>query len=141
MYPPWDYAFLRLANAASLFLTIIHYSMLPRFGNCNSICSAFKFLIFLLACIRSLRQRQLDLFIVRSVGRTFSGRLVGKIIVIILSFRVGTSKNKNIDYQLKETCVIMSTQVTYETDLNSLLCDSTMSSAPNFCFFMYFTVI
>ena len=29
----------------------------------------------------------------------------------ILSFRVGTSKSKNIGYRVKETCVIMSTQV------------------------------
>ena len=47
---------------------------------------------------------------------------------------VDKSKNKNIDYQVKETCVIMSTQVTFETDHNPLLSDSTMSSAPNFCF-------
>ena len=32
----------------------MHSSMLPRFGNCIAICSAFNFLIFLLACIRSL---------------------------------------------------------------------------------------
>ena len=31
----------------------MHYSMLPRFGNCNAICSAFNLLIFLLACIKS----------------------------------------------------------------------------------------
>ena len=36
-------------------------------------------------------------------------------ILIILSFRVDTSKNKNIDHGGKETCVIMSTQVKYET--------------------------
>ena len=33
-------------------------------------------------------------------------------IIIILSFRVGTSKNKNIDNGVKETSAIMSTQVT-----------------------------
>ena len=33
----------------------------------------------------------------------------------ILSFRFGTSKNKTIDHGVKETCAIMSTQVTYET--------------------------
>ena len=31
----------------------------------------------------------------------------------------------------------MSTQVTYETDQISLLCDPTMSSATNFCFFIF----
>ena len=33
----------------------------------------------------------------------------------ILSFRFSTSKNKTIDHGVKETCAIMSTQVTYET--------------------------
>ena len=47
---------------------------------------------------------------------------------------VSTSKNKNIYYQIKETCAIMSTQVPYETDHISLLCDSTMSSTLNVCF-------
>ena len=35
----------------------------------------------------------------------------------------------------------MSSQVTYETNHISLLCDSTMSSALNFCFLIYFSVI
>ena len=65
-----------------------------------------------------------------------SGRSVSKII-IILSLRVGISKNKNIDHQVKETCA----QVTYETNHISVLCHSTMSSTLNFCFFMYFIVI
>ena len=47
------------------------------------------------------------------------GWLVGKVI-IILSFRVCTSKNKNIDLQVKETCAIMSAKVTCETDHFSL---------------------
>ena len=34
------------------------------------------------------------------------GQLVGKIIIVILSFRVSISKNKNIDHRVKETCVI-----------------------------------
>ena len=65
-----------------------------------------------------------------------SGRSVSKII-IILSLRVGISKNKNIDHQVKETCA----QVTHETNHISVLCHSTMSSTLNFCFFMYFIVI
>ena len=48
-------------------------------------------------------------------------------IIIILSLRVGRSKNKNTDHQGKETCA-------YKKDHISLLCDSTMSSALNFCF-------
>ena len=48
-----------------------------------------------------------------------SGRLVDKIIMI-LSFRVGISKNNSIDHRVKETCAIMSTQVTCETDNISL---------------------
>ena len=59
---------------------------------------------------------------------------------MILNFMVGTSKNKNIDNQGKETCAIISTQVTYETDNMSLLRDSTMSSALFLIFFMYFIV-
>ena len=38
----------------------------------------------------------------------------------ILSFWVGTSKNNN-GHQVKETCAIMSTQVTCETEHISLL--------------------
>ena len=57
--------------------------------------------------------------------------------MIILSFRVRTSKNKNIDHGVKETCAIMSTQVTYEIDHVSLLHDSTISSALNFCFYVF----
>ena len=56
------------------------------------------------------------------------------------NFWVGTSKNKNIDHGAKETCAIMSTQVTYENDHISLLQDSTISSALNFSF-MYFIVL
>ena len=54
--------------------------------------------------------------------------------IIILSFRVSTSKNKNVDHQAKETCAIRSVQGTYETNHISLLCDSTMSNALNICF-------
>ena len=42
-------------------------------------------------------------FVVWAVRRILSGHLVGKIIIIILSFRVGTSNNVNIDHQVKET--------------------------------------
>ena len=41
-----------------------------------------------------------------------SGGSVRKIIIIILRSWVGTSENKNIDHRGKETCAIMSTQVT-----------------------------
>ena len=44
-------------------------------------------------------------FVVQAVGRIISGRSVGKIIIIIiLSVRVGKSKNKNINHRGKETC-------------------------------------
>ena len=67
------------------------------------------------------------------------GWLVSKIMIIILSFRVSTSENKNIDHGVKETWAIISTQVTYETEHMSLLFDSAVSGAPNFCFlFLYF---
>ena len=42
----------------------------------------------------------------QTIRRIISGWSVSKIIiVIILSFRVGTYKNKNIDHQGKETCM------------------------------------
>ena len=50
-----------------------------------------------------------------------SGRSVGKIMIIILSFWIGTSKNKNIDHHVKESYTITSIQVTCETDHISLL--------------------
>ena len=55
------------------------------------------------------------------------GQSVDKIITIIIRLRVCTSKNKYIDPGGRETC-------DYERDLISLLCDSTMSNALNFCF-------
>ena len=44
----------------------------------------------------AVRRRQLNFFVVQAVRRIISVWLVGKIIIIIiiLSFRVGTSKNK-----------------------------------------------
>ena len=54
---------------------------------------------------------------------------------------MSTSKNKNVDHRIKETCAIKAIQVTYETNYISLLCDSTMSNALFFVFFMYFNVI
>ena len=54
------------------------------------------------------------------------------------SFTAGTSKNKIIDHRVKETCAIMLTQATYETDHIALLRHSTISSALNFCLFLVF---
>ena len=54
-----------------------------------------------------------NLIFLRAVGRIIMGWLVGKIIMIILSFRVGTSENKNSDTRVKGTCAIMATQVTF----------------------------
>ena len=58
-----------------------------------------------------------------------------------LSFRVGISKNKNIDHRVKEICAIVSTQFTYETNHISLLRDSTMPSAYKFYFLFYFILL
>ena len=58
--------------------------------------------------------------------------------MIIGSVKVNTSKNKNIDHRVIETCTIVSTQVTYRTDSISLLCDSTISSSLKFHFFYIF---
>ena len=68
-------------------------------------------------------------FVVPAVGRITLGRSVGKIIIIIINLRVrnDTSKNKNIDHGVKETCAIMSKQATYEIDHICLLRDSTIS--------------
>ena len=65
-----------------------------------------------------VRQREHNFLLCGESEKYFGsvGRSVGKIIVmIILSFRVGTSKNKSIDHRVKEISAIMSTQVTYET--------------------------
>ena len=48
-------------------------------------------------------------------------------IIIILDLEFGTSKNKNIDHRSKENC-------THESDHISLLRESMMSGALNFCF-------
>ena len=73
----------------------------------------------------------------QAARRIILGRLIGKII-IILSFRVDTSKNKNIDLVKKNTRAIRLTHVIYETDHVSLLQDSTISSAQNFCFYVFY---
>ena len=73
------------------------------------------------------------LFVIRAVGRIISGWSVGK--TIIQSFRVKIYiQNKNIDHRVKEAFAIISTQVTYEANQMSLLRDSIMPSALNFCF-------
>ena len=61
------------------------------------------------------------MFVLRVVRRIVSYLSVSKII-IFLSFRVGTSRNKNIDHQVKETCAIMSTQVTCNIFVFYVLC-------------------
>ena len=71
-------------------------------------------------------------FVVRAVGKIISGRLVGKTTTI-----GSTSKKKNIDHRVKET--VITTQVIYETDRISLILDSKISSALNFCI-IYFVV-
>lgn len=50
-----------------------------------------------------IRRRQL--FILRTIGRTISGLSVGKIIIMILGFRVGTLRN--IDHRGKKTCFLI----------------------------------
>ena len=60
------------------------------------------------------------------MGRIVSNWSVGKIILIILSFRVGTSTNKK------------NIKVRYESSHSLLLCDSTASSALNFCFYLFY---
>ena len=72
-------------------------------------------------CVDDRRRRQLNYLLYGQSGELcWVGRSASKII-IILSFWVGTSKNKNIDHRVKETCAIMSTQVTCQTDHIPLL--------------------
>ena len=78
-----------------------------------------------------------EFFVVQAVGEIISGRSVSKIKIIFLSFRVSISKNKNADHRVKQTCAIRSIKATYEIDHISLLRDSTMSSALNFCYVFY----
>ena len=52
-------------------------------------------------------------------SRPLSKRII--IIIIILSVQAVVSKNKNIDYRVKETYSIMSTKVTCETDISLLV--------------------
>ena len=65
------------------------------------------------------------------------GWSVSKIIIIILSFRVGSSKIKNIDHGVTETFAIVPSQVTYEIDHVSLPQESTISSALNVFYVSY----
>ena len=79
-------------------------------------------------CLQTYKAKATLFFVVRAVGRHISGWSVGKTIVIILRFRVGTSKNKNIDYRVNA----------YETEHVSVLRHSTMSSALNFSFLCFY---
>ena len=88
------------------------------------------------SCVHKISRnvkKDVSLRSVWAVKRIIWGRSVGKII-LILSFRVNISKNKNFHQKVKETGAIMSTKVTYEINLISLPWDSTISCALNFCF-------
>ena len=63
-------------------------------------------------------------FVVQAVGRIISGRSVGKIIIIFLNLGFATPKNK-------EYCACEGNHI-------SLLCDSTMPSALNICFYLFY---
>ena len=119
-------------NTCCIFSAQIVSPLSQVYKHTNSIYEYMNSLKFIHKCF--LRQRQLNFLVVWAVGRIILGWSVGIIIIIILSFRVGIFKNKYFDHQIKETCAIMSTQVTYEIDHVSLLKDSTISSALNFCF-------
>ena len=71
---------------------------------------------------KTLRRRQLNFLLHRQSGELFwVGRSVAKMIIIILRFRVNTSKNKKISVL----------KLTYERDHISLFHDSTMPTALN----------
>ena len=63
----------------------------------------------------SFRLRPLNFLLYWQSGELIWVWSVDKIIIKSLSFRVGTSKNKNTDHRFKESCATMSTQVRYET--------------------------
>ena len=57
----------------------------------------------------------------------------------VISYRLYNLKNvKNTHYLVKKTRAIRLTHVTYETDHVSLLQDSTVTSAQNFCFYVFY---
>ena len=58
-----------------------------------------------------------NFFLVHALGRIISGQCIGKI--IIFSFQ---SRSAHLKIKISN-CAIMSTQVAYETDQISLLCD------------------
>ena len=93
-----------------------HYSQLPPVSVSLSQSSGSSFQ----SCSDSVSTKtKATQFVVRAVVRIFTGCSVGKISIIILSFRVGPSKNKNADHRVKETSAVMSIQVTHETDLTA----------------------
>ena len=56
--------------------------------------------IFFFVChynSKDIRRRQLNYLLYGQSGELFLSLSVGKVIIIILSFRVDTSKNKNVD--------------------------------------------
>ena len=74
------------------------------------------------SCVHKISRnvkKDVSLRSVWAVKRIIWGRWVGKII-LILSFRVNISKNKNFHQKVKETGAIMSTKVTYDINLISL---------------------
>ena len=79
-------------------------------------------------------------FVVQAVGRIILDWSVGRIMRIMLSFRVGASKNKNTNFGVKETYTNVDT--TYISNqphlftprLNNIKCTK-------FWFFVYFNVI
>ena len=71
-----------------------------------------------------IRQRQLNFLLYGQPEELFWS--VGEILIRMLSFRVSTSKSKNTDHPVKETCATMSIHVTYGTNQMSLLRDSKM---------------
>ena len=65
-----------------------------------------------------------------------SGQTLGKIIIINLSFRVGTSKIKIWTIELKKL-VLLSQHKLHVKQITSLYSCSAMSSALNSCFYVF----
>ena len=102
------------------WLDIVYFERLR--GNCIKEVSTYLwvdpsniwfkwFYVKELQCFALLRRRATWFFAVWAIGRYILGWSVSKILIIILSSRVSTSKNRNIVYWSKETCAYESNYI------------------------------
>ena len=91
--------------------------------------------------LKSLKRRELNFFVVRAVERIISALSVGKIIMItVLSFVVGTSKNKNIDMELKKL-VLLLYQHKLQMKLTTSLYSVIQQYQVHYIFYVFYMII